>query len=385
MQYNKNDRHKGYNRYNAGEWSGAFGDLGTLIPFIAGYIAVLGMNPAGILVTTGFFMIAAGLHFKTPFPVQPMKAIGATAIAQGGVVSANMIWGAGLFTGLFWLVLGLTGALAWVSKIAGKPLIRGITLGLGFSFIIQSMDFMQNDVLVAAIAFIMTFILLNYKKIPVMIVLLAFGFAVSMFTNPDFSQELSAIGIEPTLPVFALSGLTFRDMLTGIFILALPQIPLTLGNAVIATTAENNRLFPERKVSEKRVAIFKGIMNLTTPIFGGIPLCNGAGGMAAHTRFGAKTGGAVIIMGCTLLIMGLFFGSSVLIIFAGIPAGILGVILFFAGLELAMSARDVSFNKGDSYILLITAGFSLWNPGIGFLAGLVVQELVKRLSHLQTH
>ena len=67
-----------------------------------------------------------------------------------------------------------------------------------------------------------------------------------------------------------------------------------------------------------------------------------------------------------------------MLIFSMIPSSVLGVILFFAGLELAMSARDVGPGKDNFYILLVTAGFSLWNVGIGFLAGLVMQELVKR-------
>ena len=31
------------------EWAGAFGDLGTMIPFVFGYIAVVGMDPFGVL------------------------------------------------------------------------------------------------------------------------------------------------------------------------------------------------------------------------------------------------------------------------------------------------------------------------------------------------
>jgi hypothetical protein len=369
------------NKYGIGEWSGAFGDLGTLIPFVVGYIAIVGMNPTGVLVTLGVFMIVVGLHFKTPFPVQPMKAIGAAAIAQAGAIGPNAIWSAGLFTGLFWLILGLSGALKWVAKIAGKPIIRGITLGLGISFIIQAISFMRADILVAALSLVLAFALLG-RRIPAMLVLLLFGFIVTGITNDNFWQELSGVHVDFSLPSFALGELfgelSRQDLLTGVFILAIPQIPLTLGNAVIATTAENNRHFPDHPVSEKKVAVFKGVMNLIAPIFGGIPLCHGAGGMAAHMRFGAKTGGALVIIGGLLLILGLFFGSSVLIIFSMLPLSVLGVILFFAGLELAISVRDIGPNKADFYILLITAGFALWNVGIGFLAGLITQELTKR-------
>jgi len=366
------------NRYDRLEWAGAFGDLGTLIPFVVGYVSVLGIDPLGILLTFGVFLIACGLYYKTPFPVQPMKAIGGAAITQTALVTPGMVWSAGLFSGLFWLVLGLSGALKFVAKIASKPVIRGIVLGLGFSFVMQGTDLMQEDFVVALIALALTFLLLASKRVPAMFVLLLFGVAVTMIRSPEILQELAAIRPGLRLPQFALGNLTRQELLTGIFILALPQIPLTLGNAVIATTEQNNRRFPDRQVSEKKVAISKGIMNLISPIFGGVPVCHGAGGMAAQVRFGARTGGSMVILGGTLLVLGLFFSNSVLLLLGMIPAPVLGVILFFAGLELAMAARDVGSEKSDYYILLITAGFSLWNVGIGFLAGLVVQELVKR-------
>ncbi|MCL2234989.1 MAG: putative sulfate/molybdate transporter [Defluviitaleaceae bacterium] len=363
------------NKFGLGEWSGAFGDLGTLIPFVVGYIAVVGINPTGILVTFGIFSIITGIRFKTPMPVQPMKAIAATSIA--GAVTPNMIGVAGLFSGLFWLVIGLTGALKWVKKIVGKPLIRGITLGLGFSFMFQGLGFMQEGAIVAILAAILAFAMVNSKRIPTMLVLLAFGIIASSITNPYFMQEISTISIGFSLPTFALGGLTWQEVATGIFILAIPQIPLSLGNSILSTTDQHNQLFPERPIAEKDGAISMGIANLTAPIIGGVPMCHGSGGLAAHTRFGGRTGGTMIIIGSILLLLGLFFGSSVLTIFYIIPVPVLGVILFMAGLELAMSARDIGSDKQDFYIMLITAGFSLWNVGIGFVAGLIAQQVVK--------
>ncbi len=95
--------------------------------------------------------------------------------------------------------------------------------------------------------------------------------------------------------------------------LTLPQIPLTLGNAMIAIVDMNNDLFPDRKVTEKKMAVSQGIMNLVAPIFGGVPMCHGAGGMAGHVRFGAKTGGALVILGSILVLIGLFFSDPVAI------------------------------------------------------------------------
>ncbi len=365
------------NRFDQSEWAGAFGDLGTLIPFVIGYITVMNMNPLGVLFTLGILLIIAGAYYKTPIPIQPMKAIGGAAITQTAITS-GMVWGAGIFTGLFWLIMGATGALNLISKITSKPVIRGIVLGLGLSFMMEGTRMMKTDFAVAVIALVMTFILLSSKRIPAMFALIVFGVAVALVKNPGLVHELADIEFGLQLPRMALSEMTWSDFVKGTLLLGIPQIPLTLGNAVIAVTAENNRLFPQHPVTEKKIAISQGLLNLFSPLFGGIPLCHGAGGMAGHVRFGARTGGSTIILGCLLLVVALCFSDSVLTLFKIFPTSVLGVILFFAGLELAVSARDVGPEKNDFYTLLVTAGFSIWNMGIGFLAGLVMQECFKR-------
>jgi len=366
------------NRYDRSEWAGAFGDLGTLIPFIIAYVSILKLDPLGVLSMFGVFLIVSGFYYKTPMPVQPMKAIGGAAITQTALITPGAVWGAGLFTGIFWLILGLSGTLKYVSRIAGKSVIRGIVLGLGLLFIIEGTNLMKTDLLIAFAALILTFVLLTNKRIPAMFALLLFGVAVALVKDTGILRELAAIRPDFRLPGFSLGELTWKELAAGTLILAIPQIPLTLGNAVIAVTAENNRLFPDSPVSEKKIAVSQGLMNLISPIFGGVPVCHGAGGMAGHVRFGARTGGSLVILGGVLLLLGLCFSNSVLLLFNMIPSCVLGVILFFAGLELAVSARDAGQEKGDFYILLVTAGFALWNVGIGFLAGLVMQELVKR-------
>ena len=237
---------------------------------------------------------------------------------------------------------------------------------------------MQTDFLIAVIGLVLTFFLLTNKRIPAMFVLIIFGIVAGLIRNPELIKELANIHFDFRLPQYSLGQITYSDFLKGILILGIPQIPLTLGNAVIAITQENNRLFPEHPVTENKIAITQGIMNLISPIFGGIPVCHGAGGMAGHVRFGARTGGSLIILGGLLLIVGLCFSSSFLLLLSIFPTCVLGVVLFFAGLELAVSARDVGSDKGDYYVLLITAGFSIWNIGIGFVAGLIMQEMLKR-------
>jgi len=366
------------NEYNRNELAGAFGDLGTFIPFVAAYITLNKMDPLGILVAFGVFKIFVGQYFKTPFPVQPMKAIGGMAIAHPESISHGMIWGSGLFTAAFWLVMGLTGAVSWLHKITAKPIIRGIMLGLGLSFVLEGVKMMGDQPVVAVIAAAGTFFLLSREKIPAMLVLLAFGLSVALITNPSLWNELTQISARLRIPEIYLGKITWQDLIAGTLILGLPQAPLTLGNAIIGTAEENNELFPDRPAKVKTIAIDHGVMNIFSTAIGGIPLCHGAGGMAGHVRFGARTGGALVILGIMVLVLGLFFSDSVATLFRIFPPAILGVILFFTGLELASITRDIGNRRSDVSIMLFTGGLAMWNMGVAYLAGLILYYGVER-------
>ena len=186
------------------------------------------------------------------------------------------------------------------------------------------------------------------------------------------------MAIEPRLPTFALAGIGWNDVLIGTVFLALPQVPLTLGNAIIAITEENNQLFPDRPVTEQRVAVSTGIMNLGSAALGGIPMCHGAGGMAGHVRFGARTGGAPIILGAILVLLALFFSSSLGTLLRIFPPAILGVILFLTGAQLALGACDISKDKGERFATVITAALAIWNVGIAFVVGSAVYLVARR-------
>jgi hypothetical protein len=364
------------NHYNRMEWAGAFGDVGTLIPFVVAYITIVKIDPLGLLFMFGIALMASGLYYRTPLPIQPMKAIGAAAIAGG--ISPAALFGSGLTTGLFWLVAGATGAIRPIAKLATKPVVRGIMLGLGLSFMVDGVHRMMTVPLLSGIALVVTYLLLTNPKIPAMFMLLIIGVVSAVIMNPQIISELSKIHIGFKLPVFSLPMITWNDLVTGTLIFTIPQIPLTLGNAVIAIVAENNELFPDRQVTEKKIAISQGIMNLVSPLFGGIPMCHGAGGMAGHVRFGAKTGGALVILGTMLILIALFFSDSVAIIFKIFPNAILGVILFFAGSELAIVVKDIGDKKPDFYVMIIVAAFAMWNMGVAFLVGVILDNSLRR-------
>ncbi len=366
------------NEYNKMEFAGAFGDLGTLIPFVVGYITLNKMDPLGILVAFGLFKIFAGLYFRTPIPIQPMKAIGGMAIAHAGTITPGMIWGSGIFTGLFWLLMGITGAITWIEKVTTKPVVRGIMLGLGLSFIVEGLGMMRSQPLLAVGGVAITFLLLNNRRLPAMLILLVYGMIVALIQKPGLVEELTHLSIRFRWPELTFGQISWKELLSGFLILGLPQAPLTLGNAIIATVSENNAHFPDRKVTARTISIDHGIMNLISTCIGGIPMCHGAGGMAGHIRFGARTGGALVILGVIVLLTGLFFSDSVILLFQVFPRPILGVILFFAGVELALVIKDIKLRKQNLFVLLVTAGTAMWNMGVAYLAGLLIYYSLQR-------
>ena len=369
------------NHFDRLEWAGAFGDLGTLIPFVVAYISLLKMDPYGILLAFGIALIVSGLYYKTPFPIQPMKAIGAVATTQAAqtiTITPNAVYGAGIVTGVIWFLLGITGAAKMVAELVSRPVAVGIVLGLGFSFMLEGIKMMAQGWLLGGAALLGTMLLLSNRAIPVMFLLLVAGAFAAVAQNPVLLNELATISADFRAPSFALGSMTWQELIIGALFLALPQVPLTLGNAVIAITEENNRLFPDRQVTEKKVAISTGIMNLLGPIVGSVPMCHGAGGMAGHVRFGARTGGAPIILGGLLVMTALFFSGSVETIFKIFPAPVLGVILFLTGAQLALGSCDFGKSKEDRFVSLATAGCAIWNIGLAFVIGVATYHLLKR-------
>lgn len=369
------------NRFDRMEWAGAFGDLGTLIPFIVAYVSLLGLDPYGVLLAFGAAKIVSGLYYKTPFPIQPMKAIGAVATTQAAqtiVITPQAVYGAGLVTGAIWLVLGVSGmankVVAWVSRSVAV----GIIMGLGFGFMLEGIRMMSQQWLVGGVALGATLALLTNRAIPAMFLLLIGGAATALVQHPALLDELAAIHPGIRLPSFALGGMSWHELVVGTLFLALPQVPLTLGNAIVAITEENNSLFPRRPVSERKVAISTGVMNLLAPLVGGVPMCHGAGGMAGHVRFGARTGGALVILGAIVLAIALFFSGSVETLFRIFPAPILGVILFLTGAQLALGSCDFGKSKNERFVSLVTAACAVWNVGLAFVFGMALHHALRR-------
>jgi MFS superfamily sulfate permease-like transporter len=310
-----------------------------------------------------------------------MKAIGAVAATQAAqtvAITPQAVFVSGLATGVIWLVLGATGLAQRLSSLVPRPIAIGIVLGLGFAFMLEGVKMMALGWLVAAIGLALTMVLLTNRYVPAMLVLLVFGALAAIAGDSRLADELAAIQPQFRLPSFALSSVSWTDLFAGVVFLAIPQLPLTFGNAIVAIKEENNRLFPQRPTSEKTLSLSTGLMNLGGAALGGVPMCHGAGGMAGHARFGARTGGAVVILGAILCVVALFFSDSVVTLLKIFPLPVLGVVLFLTGAQLALGSCDFSKNKHERFATLITAGCSVWNVGLGFLLGWLVLAALRR-------
>jgi MFS superfamily sulfate permease-like transporter len=370
------------NRYDRLEWAGAFGDLGTLVPFLLAYLAVLRMDAAGVLLGFGLAMIASGLYYRTPFPVQPMKAIGAAAALQGthaaGLTPAT-VTAAAIVTGMLWLAVGWSGLAGRLARLVPASVVSGIVLGLGCGFMLEGLSRMSSGWMLAATAAALAYGLRRSRSFPAMFALLVLGLAAGSLGSLDLARSLLHAA-KPELPHLTVPSLGWHDLLMGAVMLALPQAPMTLGNAIIAISDENNRLFPHAPVTERKVAISTGLINLMSGAVGGVPMCHGAGGMAGHVAFGARTGGCVVILGSVLLVLGLFFSRVAAQVFALLSPAVLGVILAIAGWQLARGGVPRTWQRSAATVTMVTAAIALWNVAAAFVIGVALSRLARTLD-----
>ena len=200
------------------------------------------------------------------------------------------------------------------------------------------------------------------------LVLFGLGLALAVWKQPDVVLSL---GVRVTFPTW--SPPAWSDFLVAFPKAALPQIPLTTLNSVIAVCALSADLFPDRKAEPRRVSISVGVMNVVAAWFGAMPMCHGAGGLAGQYRFGARTNGSILFLGGVKLLVAVLFGSSLMALCQVFPAGVLGVMLAVSGLELALVTRDQT-SRVDAYTMLLTAGVCLGlnNIALGFIVGIVL-------------
>ena len=373
-------RRHGAIRFDRNELSGAFGDIGTDLPLIVGMILASGLDTASVLIMFGAMQLFTALSYGLPMPVQPLKAVGIIVITQR--LGGNILYGGGLAIGILMALFTVTGLVDWLAQVIPKSVIRGIQFGLGLQLASLALkEYMLADGVagygLAAIGFILTIFLLGNRRYPPALFVLSVGVIYAFLFRPDVITAVHQVGF--SLP--RIHTPSWHDMLTGFVVLALPQIPLSLGNSILATRQIAQDFFPDHPIGVRKISLTYALMNLVNPFFSGIPTCHGSGGLAGHYAFGARTGGSVVIYGSMFLVLGLFFSGGFGKIVQVFPLSILGVVLLFEGLTLMMLIRDLSDSPGDlstSLLVGLMASGLPYGYVLGLIAGTVIDYISRR-------
>ena len=384
-------------RFDRVELSGAFGDLGTLLPIVVAMILINKLSPSTVFLGFGLFYLMAGYYYRLPIPVQPLKAVGAIAIAYPAVITESVIGASGIIFGVILLALSLTGMVDQLARLFSQAVVRGIQLTLGLIFLKKGIEliidkdlFMSGisgrlsglpvNMMIGVAVFCMVLLLLDNKRFPAALAALAVGI-VSGIALGGLSGRSLTLG--PT--DMHLIHPTLADFWTAFIMLILPQIPLTIGNACVGTAETCTSLFTGNsqlsKAKAGKFAFSMGIMNLPAGFFGAVPMCHGTGGLAAHFRFGARTGGAPIMIGLFFVVVALVLGDLGFTLLALIPQSVLGVLLVFAGLELCPLLRSLKTNE-EYFVALLIAGIALVVPNMGwaFAIGIGADFFIRKMK-----
>lgn len=388
-------------RFNRLEFSGSLGDLGTLLPLALGLILINGLSPHGVFLAVGLFFIISGFYFGITVPVQPMKIIGAYAIATA--MSASQITASGYLIGMILLIIGATGAISIIGKYIPKSVVRGVQLSTGILLIVQGIKFMLGTsrlqiirqaaepylsvdsigpvpigIVFGGVGGILTLLFIENKKLPAGLMVVFGGLALGLIFGIREGLATLSLGIYmPDLLPFGWP--TKADFAFALFALVLPQIPMTLGNAVVAYADLSGDYFGEdsRKVTYKASCISMAFANLLSSTIGGMPLCHGAGGLAAHYRFGARTAGSNLMIGVIFVALAIFLGNDALAIIYLLPLSVLGILLLFAGIQLALTIMELNKRK-DYFVILVMLGITLaTNLAAGFIVGVATAYVLK--------
>lgn len=360
------------------ECSGACGDLGTFIPHAIGAMTVAGLAPVPVLSGFGIFLIATGLFYGLPLPVQPMKAVSAVILTGG--LRPPEVAAAGMMIGMVLFVLGITGWIARLARLIPQSVAVGLQLGLGLLMVRLGIRLMLETPLIGFPALAALVALTRVPRVPAAPLVLAAAAIAGTFDRGGGTMA-AAIGAGPPHLIIP----SWREIWRSIEIAVLPQLSLTFTNAVIVTASLSRELFGAKGsiATERNLALSSGLANLLLCPFGAMPMCHGAGGLQAQFRFGARTGLAPILLGIVLLALAVMFGAHAAAFFALIPIGAVGALLVLAGADLAISRRLFDGKPSCLWVIGATGLVVVAvNPAvalvIGWIAELIRAAVVRR-------
>lgn len=371
-------------RLRLGDATGAVADLGVFVPLAAALILVNGVDAGALFLCAGLLVLASGIAFRIPFPVQPLKALTAVAVARA--VSPDVIHAAGLELAACLLLLSIGHVADLVARLFLKPVVRALQLGVGSLLVLTAVRLVAEPpdvfsappapwpMVLAAGAFVGVAVGAHRRRYAWALVLFAGGLVATVAgTQPDVAGPAFHL---PSVHVPALSAFS-----TAFVLLVVPQLPLTFGNAVVAVNDLAHEYFGQagRRVTASRVCLSAGLGNGVSALLGGMPMCHGAGGLTAHVRLGARTAAMNVALGSAFVVLGLFFAAHVPVILGVLPVSILAAFLAYAGLRHAWLVADI---RGAPLAIAIAAGLvGAWYGNLAITAGIaLVLEHGRRLA-----
>lgn len=362
-------------RLDRRELAGAVADVGVFVPIAAALIVGNGLSATAVLLPAALLYVVAGLVYRLPVPVQPLKAFGAIAIAEG--LGADEVASGALLMGAIFLVLGRAGIIDRAARAFPRALVRGVQLAVGLLFLgiawglvadppaaFRDHAWAASTAVPLAGAFLI--VALVFRRLPVALILVAAGLTVA------FARAAGELTLGPSaidLPSFSWAALG-----TALTVLVVPQLPLSFANSCVATADAARAYFGEaaHRVRAGRLAQTLGAANLLSGLLAGMPVCHGAGGLTAHRSFGARTGGAPVFMGAALLVLALVLGAGLAALLAAFPLPILAAMLAAAGLMHLGLLRDLEGVREWGPALVVGGlGVSV-NLGLGLAVGLIL-------------
>ncbi|WP_460559274.1 putative sulfate/molybdate transporter [Halorubrum pallidum] len=350
-------------RFDRREVTGAIGDSITVVPLVVALALLTDVSLPHVLVAFGVFQVVWGVRYGLPISVEPMKALAALAIA-GALTYAELAL-AGLVLGALLLVIGLTGTLARVERWIGEPVIRGVQFAVGLILLQTGVDLALGDPAFAlvGVAIAVVAALAGHRKASALAVAIA-GVLVALAAAGIPTPRLPGV---PPLPAFGEA--VTRSTLDGVF----AQLAMTIGNAALATSLLFADLF-DADVTADELSTSMGVTNLLAVPMGGIPMCHGCDGVAGKHAFGARTGGANVVLGAGYLAAALFATPALL---AAFPVAMLGALLAIVAVSLARNVTDsgnLAISVGIGVLALAT------NLGVAFLLGVVAHLAWERVE-----
>jgi MFS superfamily sulfate permease-like transporter len=327
---------------------------------------VVGLAPLPVLAGFAIFYIATALYYRLPIPVQPMKAVAVVLLTAE--LSPAALAASGVMLGAALLLLGLTGWITRLARIVPQSVLAGLQLGLGLALALLSLDLMATAPWLAVVTLCLLLGLLLVRRAPSALIALAAAIALA----PLLGAEGTGLVVTAPGALPLASWPSAAELQDAFALLVLPQLSLTFTNAVLLTALVAGDYFGERAahVTPRRLSVTSGLANLALTPLGALPMCHGAGGLAAHWRFGARSGTAPLLLGLGLLAAALLPGGLGLALLAAIPAAALGALLVMAAGELALSRRLFDCRASCWPVIAVTAAITLWaDPFWGLVAG----------------